>query len=789
MPENFNSLPSLTSVMASAAKEVTAKSNLAPVQPHNSSGSQNPRYAQIRTAKMQPPSWGVNNQRFAQMYGGSSHQSVTQPNFYSPFLTASSFQVPNTRKEIYLWANWWVNNEPKVAAAINFYTNFPFNGWKLECKSGVVKDFYEKLIKKLNFQKWLPLISRDYHLYGDAFVITSIECPTCNGMMEDPNTGEKCQHKGATWKSISMLNPDSVMVTPGFMDSGASYAYLPSDRDIKIVLERQPEEIFNSMPDKIKALIASKSKIVLDPSVIHHFKHAADPWADYGTSIVRPLFVTLTYKDKLRQANWLIAERLIVPTKIVTVGDEKRPASQSDLDSVQQQLSDVANDPNLTLVVPHAFKYEYVGASAQILQTSNEHDLIDQELLDGLMLNKALLNGEGPAYGNAQVGLLSMNERLETWRREVAQWIEEKIFKPVAEWSDFYDTGEGGQQELIYPSIVFDDLKLKDNTGILQMLVTAQQNGAVSAETLAEQFGLNWDQEVERLRFEQGMNFINSPDVMNTDMNIGFGGLGAPGGVTGNGFGAGLNQPLTPGEPGAETPGAPGTPPPGGEAGAPAGTPPPPPATAETIYKQYKFASNLVNEIAFDRNTLASLVSKKYASALEKELHEVSSVDGRTYVGEIPEDLPLIQPWNIQPYGEPLNGKANSEVKLGAVKQKINIHGYTGLEKKLYQLVMNMKLPLAFYAQYEAGPGQQYILDGAFPQVKLGLEADGEVWHTAPNKVNSDRNRDISLARQGWTILRFTDKQIEKQPQDVAAVIREAMQRLLSNYGGSSQML
>jgi very-short-patch-repair endonuclease len=469
------------------------------------------------------------------------------------------------------------------------------------------------------------------------------------------------------------------------------------------------------------------------------------------------------------------------------VGDNERPASQADLDSVQDQLSAVANDPNLTLVVPHAFDYKFVGANGQILPVSNEFELLDQEILDGLMVNKALLNGEGPAYGNAQVGLLAMNERLETWRREVSQWIEEKIFRKVAEWNGFYAEGEGGQQELVYPTIVFDPLRLKDNTGTLQMLVTAQQNGVISAETLVEEFGLNWDQEVERLRFEQGMNFVNSSEIMNTDMNIGFGG------VTGEGFGAGS----APG--GAPLGGPMGAPMGGGmgELGAMGGEPPAaagieapaptaPPATAESIHQQYKFASSLMNEIAFNRTSMASLSEREYVSAVDKELNERLAVTGRGIVGEIPEDLEPTQPWDWNPIGEPMNYDAMKLVKQAKVKQKQNIHGYTSLEKKLYQIVMQIGAPLAFYAQYEAGPGKEYILDGAFPQIKLAVEADGEIWHNNPQKIQSDKNRDVSISRQGWTILRFTDKEITKQPKDVAMVIKQAIQRLLGNYGAPS---
>jgi hypothetical protein len=768
----MNNIPSLASVMFETAREVI-KTETKIVGKNNTRN-----WAQIRTAKGDR-SVSTNMNRMAQMSGGGLlNNTTTQPNFYSPFLTPTSFQIPNTRKEIYLWANWWRNNEPKVAAGINFYTNFPFNGWRLECKSSVIKDYFEKLIQKLNFQYWLPEISQCYHLYGDCFVLISIDCEKCKGQNFDMKTGQICDHKGASWKSIHILNPDSVMITPGFMDTAPTYAYLPNDREVRLVMERQPHEqdAYDSIPDDIKRLIVTKQPIKLNPISMYHFKHAADPWSDYGNSLVRPLFVTLAYKDKLRQAQWLIAERLILPIKIVTVGDENRPASQADLDSVQDQLAAVANDPNLTLVVPHAFDYKFVGASGNILQVSNEFELIDQEILDGLMLNKALLNGEGPAYGNAQVGLMSMNERLETWRRKIAQWIEEKIFKPCAEWNDFITTGEGGQDELIYPKIIFDDLKLKDNTGTLQVMQAAQQAGALSAQTLIEQLGLDWDQEVERLRFEQGMNFINSADVMNTDMNIGFGG------VSGQGFTGGLNQPLTGG---AEVP--PTAAPAGGlppaVATEPAQTTPAP--TAESLYSQYKFASSLMNEISLNRKLLSSLDDNNYKNAVDEELNRKLVVSGRAHVGEIPENFEPDQPWDYIGVGVPSNYLAMKEVVASNKKQKQNIHGYNNLEKKLYKLIMSMNIPVAFYAQYEAGPSNNYILDGAFPSIKLGIEADGEIFHNSPEKIQKDRQRDINLSRQGWTILRFTDKEIEKQPKDVAMVIAQAFQKLLGAYNSN----
>lgn len=132
--------PSLAKVLKTAAHNVTGERVLG-------SAEFDRQYANSRITSGLGPSV---NQKTA---SGGNNTMTTAPNFYSPFLTPSSFQIPNARREVYLWANWWRNNEPKISAAINFYTNYPFSGWKLECSSSYVKDYFEKLTQRLNFQK------------------------------------------------------------------------------------------------------------------------------------------------------------------------------------------------------------------------------------------------------------------------------------------------------------------------------------------------------------------------------------------------------------------------------------------------------------------------------------------------------------------------------------------------------------------------------------------------------------------------------------------------------------
>jgi len=709
---------------------------------------------------------------------------TTSPNFYSPFLTPSSFQIPNARREVYLWANWWRNNEPKVAAAMNFYTNYPFSGWKLDCSSTYVKDYFEKLIEKLNFQKWLPEISKVYYLLGDAFVLLSIECPNCGGSGWNEDKNEECKHDGASWKSISILNPDAVLKTPGMIDQPGSYSYRPSAEEVRIVNERQPKEVYDSIPDSIKRMIIKGEPIKLNPISIHHFKHGSNPWEDYGTSLIRPLFPVLTYKDKLRQSQFLIAERLVLPIKVVKIGSDTRPASQEDIDNVQDELASLANDPNLTLVTHHNFDLEWYGASSKIHALTGEFEIIDGEILDGLMLSKALLNGEGPTYGNAQVGLLAMQQRLETFRREVAHWIEQQVFKPVAEWNGFVVEGERGQDEIIFPKITFDDLNLRDDSQKLQIMATANQQGVISNTSLIEAFGLDVDQEIERLRYEQGSSFMKESNFGNPSFSMNI----QSGPVTGMGFGA---APM--GAPGM----APGMAPPAAEATM--GLTPP---MASTKEQNYRLASTIINElydeaVQHKNNTIGKrFASKRFKSAAHEDfIKSIMPVTGRGMHGPIPENYDglggnLYVPFLGGDASEPLNFEAHFELRsihassdeevrkvIAAKTEKQTPKLYTSLEKKLYALLMSLNMPHPLYAQYSAGPNFDYQLDAAIPSLGIGIEADGEIWHNNFDKITKDRKRDSELANNGWIIVRFTDKELNDHPNDCIKVLTNAIQK------------
>ncbi len=787
-------------------------------------------------------------------FGGGMNTAYTPPQFYRPQMTPIAFNTVTQRKEVYNQVDWWMRNESIIAAAILFYSRFPFSGWKLEGCTNYVREYFEKLIKKLEFTKWIPLIAQEYYAMGDSFVYAQIDCPFCHGSMKD-ETGQPCRHDGATWHSLYVHDPSSIEISNAFPGMPPQYYLLPTEEMKRVVMEKHPRDHYDAIPNDLKMIIAQGNPIPLHPSMITHFKHFPNAYAPFGNSLIKPLFPLLMYKDRLRQAQWLIAERHILPIKIVKLGSDKRFAGEADLAAVQEELAAVANDPFLTLVVPHDFELEFYGANGKILQITEEFAILEKEITNGLMLNQAILSGEGVSYANASIGLLVMARRLEEFRNIVAHWVEEKIFKPVSMWNGFEEEDEAGTTKYIYPKIKFDDLQLKDDTGKVQIVMQAVAQGFLPVQTLAEILDLDWDTQVERLRFEQSINIMQTSSVVGADMGTGFrgpmgadmsGGMAQQAGLPPLNMGGAAGSPPmggAPGMPGAPT-GAPGMP-----AHAKVYDPwtrvaleiPESYRTAQALSRNFYNEFNLgMNSDSVNQNSGTNVRTASESVSMYRTAHRISveifaeSLDNPRYKNKSRKVksaahagyLKTIKPVsgrgfdpNILPenevrfidFGEfvglgvPMNRLAVREfffddkveeingarVITAQRKPKINLpkEYFTSIEQALYNIILEAGIPYAFYAQYGAGPDKKYKLDGAFPAIKLAFEADSESFHSHNDQIARDRERDQELMAQGWTIIRFTDKEINQKDREVLHVVQEVASKIMGQSNGSSIQL
>lgn len=68
-----------------------------------------------------------------------------------------------------------------------------------------------------------------------------------------------------------------------------------------------------------------------------------------------------------------------------------------------------------------------------------------------------------------------------------------------------------------------------------------------------------------------------------------------------------------------------------------------------------------------------------------------------------------------------------------------------------------------------------YELDFAFPDPQVAVEVDGWAWHHDAGTFGRDRARQNSLVLAGWSVLRFTWRDLAHRPSEVIHQIRAAI--------------
>jgi len=651
--------------------------------------------------------------------GGLAPSSVSysQPKFYSPLHTPSNWQIPVKRPEVYQWCRFFANNEPKIAAALDWYSQFPIQDYENVVDDIPTRVYFDDVKRRLDIVSLLKQVAYEYFTLGDVFVFADIACPQCQGSGMIPGTFdpksksyEPCTHKGGTFSSISILNPDWMqVVSGGVFGQNQEVIYLMPDQNLKnIVQKKEPAEIYARIPEFLKIPILQGKPILLHPMCISHLAYNRIGYQPFGRSIIMRLFRTLAYKDKLTQAQWIVADRHIVPVRIVKVGNPEIPATESDIAQIQQQLLATSSDPNLTLVTHHAFEYDWIGASGKVLQLSKEYDMINQELLDGLMINQALLNGDGPNYANASIGIEALIQRLESFREVLARWIEERIYRPIAIMQGFTTKDEMNNIVPRYPKVKFKELNLRDDTQKKNIMMQLAESGYISRQTLLNYLGLDYNVEVDRLRMEQivqmeyGLAGGGEEGGGMGGIGGGGGGGGMPGGDMGGGMGAGMSDDGMGGS--LNMPGGGG----GMEMSRPAS------------------------------NGFRPRVSKNRPEAKKPSKEELEAMQ--------PQKILMNQP----------ESKLFHMLRQGQQRQEI-------------------KYP--FVPQYRPDNVHKYKVDFAFPHIKLAIEVDGDIFHENPKQKEIDKERDNYLGRKGWWVYRFPEKDINEDLPLVYQTIKELVTR------------
>lgn len=74
-------------------------------------------------------------------------------------------------------------------------------------------------------------------------------------------------------------------------------------------------------------------------------------------------------------------------------------------------------------------------------------------------------------------------------------------------------------------------------------------------------------------------------------------------------------------------------------------------------------------------------------------------------------------------------------------------------------------------------PCGRYRIDITIPSARIAIEADGKAYHSSKAQKAHDRRKNEYLKKNGWTVLRFSGRQINKEMPKVLRKIEEVTAR------------
>jgi very-short-patch-repair endonuclease len=123
--------------------------------------------------------------------------------------------------------------------------------------------------------------------------------------------------------------------------------------------------------------------------------------------------------------------------------------------------------------------------------------------------------------------------------------------------------------------------------------------------------------------------------------------------------------------------------------------------------------------------------------------------------------------WRVHLQNKGRHGSPRARILLQAAGDRTQSHA----ERLFIQLLTSHGIT-GWIANFVA---DGYSIDVAFPGSKVAVEIDGWAFHSDPDAFRKDRVRQNHLTLRGWTILRFTWRDLTEQPDRVIAELLHAI--------------
>lgn len=331
------------------------------------------------------------------------------------------------------------------------------------------------------------------------------------------------KYKG--WQAMRSLPPHQVEVSRKSNSDVKEIFYIPSEEEgatIQANFENLSEEAQALWKTKKRLILSSEtqtgpSKLTKDlPDDGSYCVQVSNSRADYdlyGHGLVEPCLRDLILDDKIGQVKSQTFARNMQPKRLITADG----VDEMVLQKLQDMVDASTVDPDVSILTNYAVTWSEMGIGDRLQSFEGEHSHILTNMTAGLAFFQEFITGV-TTYGGSKTPQEIMNTMYMAFREDIAFFVEECIFRPVAERKGFYDVDDFGNKVLIYPKVSFSRLAIRDAGETYDMLLNLYMKGSVSISRIYEV--LNIDEEEETQKLQDELFTIKDPKFTDLMTNI-----------------------------------------------------------------------------------------------------------------------------------------------------------------------------------------------------------------------------------------------------------------------------
>jgi len=201
------------------------------------------------------------------------------------------------------------------------------------------------------------------------------------------------------------------------------------------------------------------------------------------------------------------AQQAYKVNRIVSVADGS--IGTEEMDSLEAKIiSSVSNPEGTLLVTNYDVQWQEFSMDArEQVELSGYEEKAERDIYSSFGMPDALIGGDD-SYANSFMKMEMMTNEFQSTRMQLKQFVEDKLFKPIAIKKGFVITDDWGNPSVVFPSLKFDRITIARGTEDFSLLQDLAMSNKIPWKTLIEALNFDFEEVQSELKREK-LSMVN----------------------------------------------------------------------------------------------------------------------------------------------------------------------------------------------------------------------------------------------------------------------------------------